>query len=131
MKKTRSIHSVTHTHTLSPHRYCTVVNRLSTSSPFPSSLPYPSSFTVVLYAVFAAYFAGVMVRLMLTLTPIVCVLASIVFSQSFDNFLTDGEPEGIPLTSTQEQAVEDAPQASSGTKKGKKGKKKTDDKVRD
>lgn len=86
---------------------------------------------MVLYAVFAAYFAGVMVRLMLTLTPIVCVLASIVFSQSFDNFLTDGEPEGIPLTSTQEQAVEDAPQASSGTKKGKKGKKKADDKVRD
>ena len=68
---------------------------------------------------------------MLTLTPIVCVLASIVFSQSFDNFLTDGEPERIPLTSNQEPEVEDTPQASSGAKKVKKGKKKTEDKVSD
>ena len=30
---------------------------------------------IVLYAVSAVYFAGVMVRLMLTLTPCVCVLA--------------------------------------------------------
>ena len=29
---------------------------------------------IVLYAVFASYFAGVMIRLMLTLTPCVCVL---------------------------------------------------------
>jgi dolichyl-diphosphooligosaccharide--protein glycosyltransferase len=28
----------------------------------------------------ASYFAGVMVRLMLTLTPVVCVLAAIAFS---------------------------------------------------
>ncbi|KAJ3360078.1 oligosaccharyl transferase stt3 subunit [Allomyces javanicus] len=32
---------------------------------------------VVIYAVFASYFAGVMVRLMLTLTPIVCVASGI------------------------------------------------------
>ena len=30
---------------------------------------------IILYAVSAVYFAGVMVRLMLTLTPCVCVLA--------------------------------------------------------
>lgn len=32
---------------------------------------------IILYAVSAVYFAGVMVRLMLTLTPCVCVLAAI------------------------------------------------------
>ena len=42
---------------------------------------------VVLYAVSAVYFAGVMVRLMLTLTPIVCVLASIAISHSLDNYM--------------------------------------------
>ena len=72
-----------------------------------------------------------MVRLMLTLTPIVCVLASIVFSQSFDNFLADGEPEGIPPTSPQESITEEPPPAIGGTKKGKKGKKKAEEKVRD
>ena len=51
--------------------------------------------TVVLYAISAVYFAGVMVRLMLTLTPIVCVLAAIAISHSLDNYLqpspsTDG-----------------------------------------
>lgn len=36
---------------------------------------------IILYAVSAVYFAGVMVRLMLTLTPCVCVLAAIAFSR--------------------------------------------------
>ena len=35
------------------------------------------------------YFAGVMVRLMLTLTPVVCVLAAIAFSVTLDNYLLD------------------------------------------
>ncbi|SPN97181.1 probable oligosaccharyltransferase [Cephalotrichum gorgonifer] len=42
---------------------------------------------VVVYAVFASYFSGVMVRLMLTLTPIVCVAAAIALSQLLDVFL--------------------------------------------
>ena len=42
---------------------------------------------MVLYAVSAVYFAGVMVRLMLTLTPIVCVLAAISVSHIMDTFL--------------------------------------------
>lgn len=42
---------------------------------------------IVLYAVFASYFAGVMVRLMLTLTPVVCVLAAIAISKTFDFYL--------------------------------------------
>ena len=47
--------------------------------------------TVVLYAVTAVYFAGVMVRLMLTLTPVVCVLAAIAFSVTLDNYLVDDQ----------------------------------------
>lgn len=44
---------------------------------------------VILYAVTAVYFAGVMVRLMLTLTPCVCILAGIAFSQTYELFLVD------------------------------------------
>jgi len=47
--------------------------------------------TVVLYALFAAYFAGVMVRLILTLTPVVCVLSAIAFSSVFELYLKDDE----------------------------------------
>ena len=45
----------------------------------------------ILYAIFSAYFAGVMVRLMLTLTPIVCMLAAIAFSEVFNRYLTPDE----------------------------------------
>lgn len=45
--------------------------------------------SVVLYALSAVYFAGVMVRLMLTLTPCVCVLAAIGFSRTFNIYLKD------------------------------------------
>lgn len=48
---------------------------------------------VILYAIFASYFAGVMVRLMLTLTPIVCVLAAIAFSKTFEIYLKDDTPK--------------------------------------
>ena len=37
------------------------------------------------------YFAGVMVRLMLTLTPCVCMLAAIGFSTTLDKYLVDVE----------------------------------------
>lgn len=47
---------------------------------------------MVLYAVTAVYFAGVMVRLMLTLTPVVCILAAIAFSVTLDNYLVDETP---------------------------------------
>ncbi len=43
--------------------------------------------TVVLYAVSAVYFAGVMVRLMLTLTPVVCVLSAVAFSRLLEFYL--------------------------------------------
>lgn len=44
---------------------------------------------IVLYAVFASYFAGVMVRLILTLTPVVCILSAIALSKTFDYYLYD------------------------------------------
>ncbi|CAH8605479.1 unnamed protein product [Schistosoma bovis] len=48
---------------------------------------------VILYAIFASYFAGVMVRLMLTLTPIVCVFSAIAFSRVFELFLNEQDNE--------------------------------------
>uniref|UniRef100_A0AAY4E9N6 dolichyl-diphosphooligosaccharide--protein glycotransferase n=1 Tax=Denticeps clupeoides TaxID=299321 RepID=A0AAY4E9N6_9TELE len=44
---------------------------------------------VALYAISAVYFAGVMVRLMLTLTPVVCMLSAIAFSNVFEHYLGD------------------------------------------
>lgn len=39
---------------------------------------------VIAYSVLCSYFAGVMVRLMLTLTPIICVCAAVTISKLFD-----------------------------------------------
>lgn len=47
---------------------------------------------VIIYAVLSSYFAGVMVRLMLTLTPIVCVAAALALSTIFDSFLVMSKP---------------------------------------
>lgn len=47
---------------------------------------------VIIYAVLSSYFAGVMVRLMLTLTPIVCVAAGLALSAVLDNFLSFKKP---------------------------------------
>lgn len=44
---------------------------------------------VILYAISAVYFAGVMVRLMLTLTPVVCMLAGVAFSGLLEVFLRE------------------------------------------
>ncbi|QFZ27217.1 putative dolichyl-diphosphooligosaccharide- glycosyltransferase subunit [Clavispora lusitaniae] len=42
---------------------------------------------VIIYAVLGSYFAGVMVRLMLTLTPVVCVAAAVALSKLFDVYM--------------------------------------------
>src|SRR5205809_4416306 len=56
---------------------------------------------VVIYAVLASYFAGVMVRLMLTLTPVVCVAAAMVLSHIFDTYLLlhSPNPDSPPKSS--------------------------------
>merc|ERR1719347_1773942 len=46
---------------------------------------------IILYAISAVYFARVMVRLMLTLTPCVCILAAIAFSKLFSIYLKEDE----------------------------------------
>ncbi|KAK5620534.1 hypothetical protein CRENBAI_022524, partial [Crenichthys baileyi] len=45
--------------------------------------------TMALYAISAVYFAGVMVRLMLTLTPVVCMLSAVAFSSVFEHYMGD------------------------------------------
>ncbi|THH22131.1 hypothetical protein EUX98_g8248 [Antrodiella citrinella] len=73
---------------------------------------------VIIYAIVASYFAGVMVRLMLTLTPVVCVAAAIAFSTLLDTYLNPEQPEeetpsaAVPSTA--------APSETSSAKKGKK-----------
>jgi len=66
---------------------------------------------IILYAVSAVYFAGVMVRLMLTLTPCVCVLAAIAFSKVFELYLKEddaeggGKPKGVAATGASSDAT--------------------------
>ena len=42
---------------------------------------------VIIYSVLCSYFAGVMVRLMLTLTPVICIAGAITLSKLFDVYL--------------------------------------------
>jgi hypothetical protein len=64
---------------------------------------------VALYALSAVYFAGVMVRLMLTLTPVVCILAGIAFSGILDIYLKEEEVNEKPAQSA--AAGDDATQS--------------------
>ncbi|KAK9450739.1 Oligosaccharyl transferase STT3 subunit-domain-containing protein [Limtongia smithiae] len=47
---------------------------------------------VIIYGILASYFAGVMVRLMLTLTPIVCVSAAVALSTILDTYTSLKKP---------------------------------------
>ncbi|XP_057294129.1 dolichyl-diphosphooligosaccharide--protein glycosyltransferase subunit STT3B-like [Hydractinia symbiolongicarpus] len=77
---------------------------------------------IVLYAVSAVYFAGVMVRLMLTLTPCVCMLAAIGFSSTLDNYLSDQDDSTAKKTPTDAEVKK---KKKEGPKKEEKSK--TDD----
>jgi len=55
---------------------------------------------VIIYSVLASYFAGVMVRLMLTLTPVVCVAAAVAISSLYQTFLDPREPDASVVTSS-------------------------------
>ena len=60
---------------------------------------------VIIYSVMASYFAGVMVRLILALTPVVCVASAIALSSLIDTFVdpfqppTEDEHQGNTLAS--------------------------------
>ena len=89
---------------------------------------------IVLYAVFASYFAGVMIRLMLTLTPCVCVLgkrtdrygshrqlrpfvsAAIALSKTLD-YYADDESSGMSSNSNESITNNDAADSDSETDK--------------
>lgn len=51
---------------------------------------------VIIYAVVASYFAGVMVRLMLTLTPVVCVTSAVALSSLLDTYVDATAPDVPP-----------------------------------
>ncbi|CCM02664.1 uncharacterized protein FIBRA_04768 [Fibroporia radiculosa] len=81
---------------------------------------------VIIYAVVASYFAGVMVRLMLTLTPVVCVTAAVAFSSVLDTYIDpvepDAEEEDFEVAEATPSGSSSAVSATSGnaTKKNKK-----------
>ena len=50
---------------------------------------------VIIYAVLSAYFAGVMVRLMLVITPVVCVTAAIAYSKLLEAYIDPAVPDEI------------------------------------
>lgn len=59
---------------------------------------------VIIYSVLASYFAGVMVRLMLTLTPIVCVAAALALSSILDTYMAVTPPTPASEAKTNEDA---------------------------
>ena len=63
------------------------------------------------------YFAGVMVRLMLTLTPVVCVLSAIAFSSTFDIYLDDKEKLADGKKDESTQSTKKSTDHDSGKKK--------------
>ncbi|KAI0091556.1 oligosaccharyl transferase STT3 subunit [Irpex rosettiformis] len=75
---------------------------------------------VIIYAVVASYFAGVMVRLMLTLTPCVCVAAAVAFSSLLDTYIDPAEPN---VPKEEAEATEADPGAADAPTTPKKAKK--------
>lgn len=60
---------------------------------------------IIIYSVLGSYFAGVMVRLMLTLTPVICVAGAIAVSSLFD--LYGDLSSYVKITDDEEPAKED------------------------
>jgi dolichyl-diphosphooligosaccharide--protein glycosyltransferase len=80
---------------------------------------------VIIYGVLASYFAGVMVRLMLALTPVVCVAAAVAFSSLLDTYIDPTEPD-VDVKSEGQTSVPSTPSvqgttlSTSAQKKAKK-----------
>ena len=79
---------------------------------------------VIVYSIFASYFAGVMVRLMLTLTPVVCVSSGIAVSTLLDVYL---DISNEPSSSTSSAASSSS--SNNGPSEKKKGKQAIKDKI--
>jgi dolichyl-diphosphooligosaccharide--protein glycosyltransferase len=77
---------------------------------------------VIIYSVLGSYFAGVMVRLMLTLTPVVCVTAAVAISSIFETYLDPVEPD-VPSSSASGGAIVEPADVEPTSTPGKKAKK--------
>ena len=78
---------------------------------------------VIVYSIVGSYFAGVMVRLMLTLTPVVCISGAVVIARYFEAFIDPYAPvqsAPSPVEKQAEAIVEDELLNSSPAKKQKK-----------
>ena len=71
---------------------------------------------VVVYALFGSYFAGVMVRLMLTLTPIVCVAAAMTVSSLLDTYLDIKTPDAGAAAAAEEASEKKSTSSKGGLK---------------
>ncbi|GJJ11524.1 oligosaccharyl transferase stt3 subunit [Clathrus columnatus] len=74
---------------------------------------------VIIYAIVASYFAGVMVRLMLTLTPVVCIASAIAVSNLLDVYIDPTVPE-VPELEDRSEAASDSGAATPSRKEKKK-----------
>ena len=68
---------------------------------------------IIIYAVLSAYFAGVMVRLMLVITPVVCVSAAIAFSKLLEAYID-------PVVPSEEESEVSPPTTDAGSTPGPK-----------
>ncbi|XP_020285665.1 dolichyl-diphosphooligosaccharide--protein glycosyltransferase subunit STT3B isoform X2 [Pseudomyrmex gracilis] len=69
---------------------------------------------VILYSISAVYFAGVMVRLMLTLTPVVCMLAGVAISRLVELYLKEEDREGNDRNGSETDESEEERERSPG-----------------
>lgn len=74
---------------------------------------------VILYAITASYFSSVMVRLMLTLTPVVCVGAALALSDFLDVYLREYDTESMKKMA-EKSPVDDKPNIFTKMMTGKK-----------
>ena len=79
---------------------------------------------VIIYALVGTYFAGVMVRLMLTLTPCVCVAAAVALSTVLDVYIDPRMPNGTdaPTIKANPPSAAGAASSEAPSKKTKKDK---------
>lgn len=60
---------------------------------------------IIVYSVLCSYFAGVMVRLMLTLTPVICIAGAVALSKLFDIYLDFSPIFSTKKTGTKKSSV--------------------------
>ncbi|KAG8778141.1 oligosaccharyl transferase stt3 subunit [Ceratobasidium sp. 428] len=75
---------------------------------------------VIIYAVVASYFAGVMVRLMLTLTPVVCISAAMAISTLLDTYIDPEEPDAPAEPTAKDATPSDTNNKPASKRTGKK-----------